>query len=404
MRLLVYGLMFMFLLGVVYPQGQVDIYAEQYPERFWWFTDSTGFAKITEVIPYTEEYSLPYGVNPTTVHVIGIPDYEVPVVRLDNPFSPGAIMTVGVDGYEFTGELLNLNPLLLLTDKGYLTITSPDYSIVNGTDPVKLRMSFKSLPDKVMINYETNRLSWTGDHILILGDRTTWISTADIINHLDKDLTDVNVRLISGKPHRVEQPRPYFGLRDIKEDVGRTVSDEYRVYELGVVNLTSGSTKVQLFKLTDLSTSDEYVLEPNKYTFEYRITIDNLTRYLPAGRVFVYTQDFMYLGEDEIPDTASNNLTITLLGVSDVRVERSTVRQKVNRCKTMITKRIKIHNDKDKDITVRVVEYKPPQQIKSNLDYEEEDNKLVWHLTIPAKEYREVVYEYELDVCNRAVR
>ena len=322
--------------------------------------------------------------------------------------------TSGGKNKTIKGKLLGTNGGIIVQEENGAVITLNRYdsvafpSLPGGllTKPTLLWLldGKKSGDELARVTYQTKGMTWWADYNLTLNedngkcqmDLSSWVS---LLNQAGTTFKNTKLKLIAGNVHRAE-PR-YLGRNDMELTKAVPMLEsasgfsekslfEYHLYTLPRrVNLPNNSTKqielfpaansiecekVLVFNGSQINNHRYYnVIQDRNYMRSSKpkvkafVSFENskkkgLGMPLPAGRIRVSQLDkadnsLEFIGEDIIDHTPRNEkVTIELGNSFDVVGERKQTDIKVAQYEITESFEIKIRNQKDKSIKVKVVE------------------------------------------------
>lgn len=286
--------------------------------------------------------------------------------------------------------------------------------------------------------YLTQGLSWKADYIARLNrnkDRLDLQGWATVINNSDIAFEQTKLQLVAGDVQKVQPVRSMMVVAESQMSadsakgatMGREALLAYQLYSVArPVSLLPNQTKqIGLLQENNAKCRQEYVLNtPSPHYYWSRVgniamgegvevilqmkndQASNLGLPKPAGIVRVYHEDargtYQFLGEDSIPHTPENRkMSITLGKSFDITADRvqtdfslvrgETKHQRIHESGYNIT----IHNGKDEDVEVRVVENIPGDwQILSESQHHTKVNaaQVEWLVKVVAKGQTELRY------------
>ena len=305
----------------------------------------------------------------------------------------------------------------------------PTLSIVVDND--------ESGPQLLELSYLSGGLSWQADYVAKLSqdekhlDINGWVT---LRNESGASYRNAQLQLVAGDVNRVTDPQLLHSdmlvmeSRSAKQHMQEEALFEYHLYTLGhKTDVLQNQTKqLALLSADEIPVKKEYLLQgqPNYYykqentitdkqkvgvfvEFENK-TSNHLGMPLPKGIVRVYKDDqsssAQFIGEDQIDHTPKGESVRLKLG--DAFDVTATRKQTMYEKKASFGKysysavsgyEIEIHNAKDEDIVVRVLEPVPGdwEMQKSSLPYNKASAHLAeWNIKVPGGEH--VALEYEV--------
>lgn len=258
--------------------------------------------------------------------------------------------------------------------------------------------------------YQTNGLSWEAAYIGRLDGNTLALSArATIANASGGDWQNAEVALIAGGVNRAADHGPrvaYMVARGASAAAPEAKAPErafeYYRYPLSApLTLAAGETRsVPLFPVRKIEVERQYRFDggwayygrgdSERSHAEIRISFENrFDMPLPAGTIRVYGDGAMLLGEDAIGNTPEGApLHLTLGTAFDITAERSTTDIEREGKAREVARKIVVHNAKDQDVTVRIVESLPGDwnMLEQSAEHERLDaHRAAWSLAVPAK-------------------
>lgn len=280
------------------------------------------------------------------------------------------------------------------------------------------------------LSYLTGGLSWKADYVAKLGksekylDLNGWVT---LNNQSGASYQNANLQLVAGDVNRVVEPRAQH--RDVvmmknmaaesAPEMAQESLFEYHLYTLGrKTDVLQNQTKqVALFSASKIPVNKEFLLVGNQHYYYNRYGVisdklkvgvfvefenkkeDGLGIPLPKGIVRVYKNDssenVQFIGEDRIDHTPKDEKIRLKLGDAfDVTASKKQTSYKKESAfgkykhAASSSYEIEIHNAKDEDVTVKVLEPVPGdwKMIESNIKYEKVNAHTVqWLVEVPAE-------------------
>ena len=292
-------------------------------------------------------------------------------------------------------------------------------------------------PQLLELSYLSGGLSWQADYVAKLGkdekylDINGWVT---LRNESGASYKNAQLQLVAGDVNRVKDPRVVHSdmlameARSSNQKMQEEALFEYHLYTLGhKTDILQNQTKqVALLSAEKIPVKKEFLLQGQPYyyykqastisdkqkvgvyvEFENK-TSNHLGMPLPKGIVRVYKDDqsgsAQFIGEDQIDHTPKDDVVRLKLG--DAFDVTATSKQTMYEKKASFGKyshsavsgyEIEIHNAKDEDIVVRVLEPVPGdwEMQKSSLAHNKVSAHLAeWNVKVPAG--KRVTLEYEV--------
>ena len=292
-------------------------------------------------------------------------------------------------------------------------------------------------PQQLELSYLSGGLSWQADYVAKLSedekhlDLNGWVT---LRNESGASYRNAQLQLVAGDVNRVQDPLAVHSdmlameARSSGKKMQQEALFEYHLYTLGhKTDVLQNQTKqVALLSAAEIPVKKEFLLQGQPFyyykkagtitdkqkvgvyvEFENKNT-NHLGMPLPKGIVRVYKDDqagsTQFIGEDQIDHTPRDETVRLKLG--DAFDVTATKKQTLYEKKASFGKyshsavsgyEIEIHNAKEEDIVVRVIEPVPGdwKMQKSSLDYNKAAAHLAeWNVTVPAGE--RVALEYEV--------
>ncbi|MCK4353345.1 DUF4139 domain-containing protein [candidate division WOR-3 bacterium] len=230
------------------------------------------------------------------------------------------------------------------------------------------------------VSYLTENINWHAEYTGILKDSeldfSGWVS---VNNRSGATYPDAKLKLVAGKPHRIEKPRPRF-MREAKIEAAALAVPrfeeraffEYHIYDLKEPTTIKDNEEKQIrfIPSTQVKIKKVYVYDGRKRakSVEVRLEFKNseesgLGIPLPEGKVRVYKEDtdgsLEFAGEDKISHTPKDELVSLWLGDAfDLVGERKIMKD------SKITDRVReqeieisLRNHKSSKVKIKVIEH-----------------------------------------------
>lgn len=349
--------------------------------------------------------------DPTSVHFTSFTDPQSRVLEQDYDYdlvSTDKILeryldqtiTVRFENRTYTGKLLSVSPVLLLTTDGGVKIFADNPEIEtlpklpDGllTKPTLTWLLSTTKPGAVQFElaYLTSGISWNAQYVAVidkdaasLSNLKGWVS---VTNGAGATFKDAQLKLMAGDVNLVQNAQPAYPVYEtmgggVRAAVAPTPSGakqfteqslfEYRIYNLDrPTTLKDGETKqIELFNAANVKASKELVYDSTRSN-QVRVNVEfenrkdaGLGLSMPAGTVRLYQPDsdgkLQFLGEDSIEHTPENEKVRLFVGNAfDLTAEREqTDYQQVSKCTQRVTNKIVLKNAKDTAAKVKVVEH-----------------------------------------------
>ncbi len=356
---------------------------------------------------------------------------------------------------DITGTLLNAPQATIADGNGNLSMTTQalviktaDSIILNPEGQIELSglplglVSKPSLLWKIETNkpgnheteiaYQTQGLNWHCDYIAVANeddtkvDLTSWVT---LNNTSGASYKDAALKLVAGTPHLVPRPAPrsmaFSGssMAMAKENFAEQSFAEYHLYKLnGVSDVNQNETKqISLFNAADIKATKTLVTESqpifwqipdqdDKQPVNVKLEIknsktNNLGMPLPQGKIRVYKKDqdgsLQFVGEDSINHTPRDeSIKLQLGSAFDVVCEhKQTNFLQVSDRITRLTWEVELRNQKDKPVTVLIVEHAQGQWkiLNASAPFEKKDARTFeFKVQVPAHGETKVTYQIEI--------
>ena len=287
------------------------------------------------------------------------------------------------------------------------------------------------------LSYLSGGLSWQADYVAKLStdenhlDLNGWVT---LRNHSGASYKNAQLQLVAGDVNRVQTAQPTRSDMVLMESRAKVPAMqqealfEYHLYTLGhKTDVLQNQTKqVALLSANDIPVKKEYLLQGQPHYYYQQTGIiaeklkvgvyvefdnkqaNNLGMPLPRGIVRVYKDDSVgssqFIGEDQIDHTPKDETIKLKLG--DAFDVTATKKQTSYEKKTSFGKydhssvsayEIEIHNAKDEDVTVKVLEPVPGdwEMEETNFPHTKANAHLAeWNVNVPAGKH--VTLEYEV--------
>ncbi|KKK71590.1 hypothetical protein LCGC14_2912390, partial [marine sediment metagenome] len=364
------------------------------------------------------------GIDATTVHFKSLTDpaaklleqnYQYDLVSADKLLKKYIDKPIDVicPGKTYTGSLLSFDSrqIVLASGGGIVMVQRADnvrdirFKVLPEgllTRPTLLWLVATDKPGKhlVEVTYQTSRLNWHAEYVLVLGkndataDLSGWVS---VNNSSGKTYNDAKMKFIAGDVRRVRgRPVVMTSPRRGKSSSAAAPMVEKAFFEYHMYTLPRPSTvadretkQLEMFSpARGMKVAKKYLYNPlgnfrwggGRYTdrsygvtsnkkvqvfIEFRNSKANkLGIPLPAGKVRVYKQDpddkaLEFVGEERIDHTPKDeDLSLQIGNAFDVVGERKQTNFRIETGRKWMMERIeiKVRNHKDQDIVVRIKE------------------------------------------------
>lgn len=358
---------------------------------------------------------------------------------------------------DITGTLLNAPQATIADGNGNLSITSQglviktaDSIILNPAGQIELSalpqglVSKPSLLWKIETNkpgsheteiaYKTDGLNWHCDYIAIANEDDTKVdlnSWVTLNNTSGVSYNNASLKLVAGTPHLVPKSMPIRAYGSLsggnmtmaKENFAEQSFAEYHLYKLnGVSNVNQNETKqISLFNAADIQATKTLVTESqpifwqisnqdDKQPVNVKLEIknskaNNLGMPLPQGKIRVYKKDqdgsLQFVGEDSISHTPRDeSIKLQLGSAFDVVCERKQMNfLQVSDRISRLSWEVELRNQKDKPVTVLVVEHAQGQWklLNASAPFEKKDARTFeFKVAVPAHGEAKVTYQIEI--------
>ncbi|MFH1391352.1 MAG: DUF4139 domain-containing protein [Candidatus Diapherotrites archaeon] len=334
---------------------------------------------------------------------------------------------------EYTGILLSFNDGVVLDSGGKIIALSNNNKIefteLPGGLLTKPTLVWKIYAEQAgnretQTVYLTTGLDWRADYIATVNDNDTaldFTGWTTITNKSGTGYPDTKLKLVAGDVHRVQESPKYREVFDYAMESGAAVPQqfgeeslfEYHLYTLDrKTTINNNETKqISLLSSNNVPSQKEFVYDgqSNGNKVQVKLRFKNsesqgLGMPLPKGIVRVYKKDsdgqLQFVGEDEIDHTKTEDEIELFLGNAfDVTGERTqTNSENITKGYYRYEYKIKLENQKDEAVTVKVKEYLGSSWnvTKSSLPYDKKSSsEIEFNVNVPAKGEAEVTYTVE---------
>lgn len=332
-------------------------------------------------------------------------------------------------------------------DKVYLnpagTLVAPADSDVDMMPGLSVQLASKTAgPQALGMTYLTRGLSWSADYVAHLDSETSTMRLecwASVTNGTGIPYKDASITFVAGSPNRGvkarakteaaggladgEFNRPYSATVDAPAVAAPSAVGELYEYPASApatigVNQMS---RVRMFQAESIPVRFDYNVHlggmspwtqpglQDRVGAQLAVKFENdkkggLGFPLPAGGVRVFENDGSkdrYTGADTVSDVPKDTpVNLSLTKVFDVYAQPTLIKsQKIDKHTMRQTMRIKAHNSKSKEITLRVVNnmYGTPWKVISGEASERiNSNEVQWKIIIPANSDKTIETTFDI--------
>lgn len=329
------------------------------------------------------------------------------------------------------GLVLKTVDSIVLNPEGQIELASVPAGLVSKPSLVWKIETDKPGKHDIEIAYQTQGLNWHCDYIAVANeddtkvDLTSWVT---LENKSGASYKDAALKLVAGAVHRVAQQPQIMAFRGkaMAEDAANFSEQsfaEYHLYKLnGKTDVAQNEIKqISLFNAADVQATKLLVTEaqsifwaaPNsgdKQPVQVKLEIknsktNNLGMPLPQGKMRVYKRDqdgaLQFIGEDNVNHTPKDETIRLQLGNAfDVVCEhKQTNFLQISDHVTRLSWEISLRNQKDKPVTISVVEHAQGQWkiLNSSQPFDKKDVRTFeFKVPVPARGEAKVTYQIEI--------
>jgi len=333
-------------------------------------------------------------------------------------------------------------------DKVYLnpagTLVAPADSDVDMMPGLSVQLASKAAGSQALgMTYLTRGMSWSADYVAHLDPETSTMRLecwASVTNGTGIPYKDASITFVAGSPNRgvrmrakaeiagLAEDTSYGGRPDAPATLAAPAMAPSAVGELYEYPATAPATigidqmsRVRMFQAESIPVRFDYNVHLNgmspwtqpgtqdRFGAQLAVKFENkkdggLGLPLPAGGVRVFENDGKkdrYTGADTMSDVPKDTpVNLSLTKVFDVYAQPTLVKsQKIDKHTVRQTLRIKAHNSKTKEITLRVVNnmYGTPWKAFSGEKPEKLNaNEVQWNIVIPANSDKTIETTFDI--------